>query len=206
MASWILRLRSRHISAKVDMQRNIQQPILNVFDTSVRSFRRGFSFVEMMIVVLVGSFVVGGLFIVLMIGKSNWELNRDRVELQQNMRTAFEWMRRDLRQAGVSTISGVPANGSSNASITFQIPSTVTSGSVVWASAITYSKGGTGNAQLLRTVGGNSRVIAQNVSSLQFSRTAADPSVVVITLQLQKNTPQHGVMTFSRTTQAKARN
>lgn len=168
--------------------------------------RRGFSLVEMMMVALIGSLIIGGLYAVLIIGKSNWEINRDRIELQQNLRTAFEWMRRDLRQSGVSTITGVPANGSSNASITFQVPSTVTSGAVVWASAITYSKGGTGNAQLLRTVGGTSKVIAQNVSSLSFSRTAADPSVVLVTLQVQKNTPQHGVMTISRTAEVKARN
>jgi prepilin-type N-terminal cleavage/methylation domain-containing protein len=170
------------------------------------SSKRGFSLVEMMIVVLVGTLVVGGLYSVLWIGKNNWEINRDGIELQQNMRTAFEWMRKDLRQAGLSTISGVPANGSANTSITFQIPSTVTSGAVVWSSAVTYSRGGAGSSQLLRTVGGTSRVIAQNVSSLQFSRTAADPSVIAVTLQVQKNTPQHGLMTISRTTQAKARN
>lgn len=170
------------------------------------SSRRGFSLVEMMIVAVVGSLMIGGLYAVLIVGKNNWEINRDRIELQQNLRTAFEWVRRDLRQAGVSTITGVPADGSSNASITFQIPSTVTSGAVVWASAITYSKGGTGNAQLLRTVGGTPKIIAQNVSSLAFSRTASDPSVVLITLQVQKNTPQHGVMTISRTAEVKARN
>lgn len=188
------------------MKRNIKRKFPD-FSTSQRaSAKRGFSLVEMMIVVLVGTLVIGGLYSVLLIGKNNWEVNRDSIELQQNMRTAFEWMRKDLRQAGLSTISGVPANGSANASITFQTPSTVTSGSVVWATAVTYSKGGTGNAQLLRTVGGVSRVIAQNVSSLQFTRTAADPSVIAITLQVRKNTPQHGLMTISRTTQAKARN
>ena len=177
-----------------------------LIQSSSLSKRRGYSLVELMIVVLVGVFIIGGLYSVLIVGKNNWEVNRDRVDLQQNMRTAFEWMRRDLRQSGVSTITGVPADGSANTSITFQIPSTVTSGNTVWASAITYSKGGTGNAQLLRTVGGTSKVIAQNVSSLSLSRTSSDPTVVVITLNLQKNTSQHGVMTLSRTTQVKARN
>lgn len=171
-----------------------------------RSARQGFSLVEMMIVAIVGSLIIGGLYAVLIIGKNNWEINRDRVELQQNLRTAFEWMRKDLRQAGVATITGVPADGSSNTSITFQTPSTVSSGSVVWASAITYARGGTGSAQLLRTVGGVSKIIAQNVSALQFSRTASDPEVILITLQVQKNTPQHGVMTIARTAEVKARN
>lgn len=167
---------------------------------------RGFSLVEMMIVAIVGSLMIGGLYAVLIIGKNNWEINRDRVELQQNLRTAFEWLRRDLRQCGVYTITGVPANGSTNNSITFQTPSTVSSGAVVWGSAINYARGGTGNTQLLRTVSGNSKVIAQNVSAFQLSRTAADPSVILVTVQVQKNTPQHGVMTVSRSAEVKARN
>lgn len=167
---------------------------------------RGFSFAEMCVVVLISAFLIGGIYTIFIAGNSSWEVSRDRIELQQYLRTAMDWMRKDLRQAGSSTITGVPANGTWYTSITFQTPSTVTSGSIVWAAAVQYSIGGTGNQQLIRTVGAQNRVIAQRFSTLQFRRQAASPSVVEISATVQKNTPQHDLITMTRTTQVMLRN
>ena len=170
------------------------------------SDRRGFSFAELIIVVLISSFLIGGIYTVLGAGTSSWEINRDRLEVQQELRKGMDWMRRDLRQAGISTVTGVPANGTWYTTIIFQTPSGVAGGTITWNAAVQYSRAGTGNQQLLRTVGGTPRVIAQNFNTLQFRRTAADPSVIQISAQAQKNTPQHGLISMTVTTQERMRN
>ncbi len=167
---------------------------------------RGFSFAEVCVVVLISVFLLGSLYTVLITGNNSWEISRDRLELHQYLRTATDWMRKDLRQAGSSTIVGVPADGAWYTSITFQAPSTVTSGSVVWAAAVQYAIGGTDNQQLIRTVGAQQRVIAQRFNALQFRRQAASSTVVEISATVQKNTPQHGLITMTRTTQVTLRN
>ena len=166
----------------------------------------GFSLVEMSMVVLISIFIVGGIYTVLVTGNNSWEINRDRLELQQYLRTGMDWMKKDLRQAGVSKITGVPADGTWYTSITFQTPSSVASGSVVWSAAVQYAIGGTGNQQLIRTVGAQQRLIAQDFNTLQFRRTASDPTIIQISAQVQKNTAQHGLITMSRTAQVKTRN
>ena len=175
-----------------------------LFDRSVKS--RGFTFAEVLVVVLLSSFLIGGIYTILIAGKNSWELNRDRLELQQQLRTGLDWMRKDLRQAGVSTVSGVVADGAWHTTVTFQTPSGVSSGSVTWAAAVQYHLGGTGNTQLLRSVGAQDRVIAQSINLLQFKRTASDPSLIQISAQAQKNTPQHGLVTITVTTQERMRN
>lgn len=167
---------------------------------------QGFTFAEVLVVVLISSFLIGGIYTILIAGKNSWELNRDRLELQQQLRTGLDWMRKDLRQAGVSTVSGVATDSAWHTSATFQTPSGVSSGSVTWGAAIQYHLGGTGNTQLLRSVGAQDRVIAQSINLLQFKRTASDPSLIQISAQAQKNTPQHGLITIAVTTQERMRN
>lgn len=167
---------------------------------------RGFSFAEVCVVVLIFTFLMGGIYSVMLTGNNSWETSRDRLELQQYLRTSIDWMRKDLRQAGSTTITGVPADGAWYGSITFQTPSGVSFGSIVWGSAIQYAIGGTGNQQLIRTVGMQQRVVAQRFSTLQFRRQASTPTVVEISAQVQTNTPQHGLIAMTRTTQVRLRN
>jgi Tfp pilus assembly protein PilW len=183
----------------------MMQMIMNNMRTKI-SDRRGFSLAEMIIVVLLSVFLIGGIYTVLSTGKNSWEINRDRLELVQELRKGIDWMRKDLRQAGVSKITGVPADGTWYTSITFQTPSGVVSGAATWNAAVQYHRGGTGNQQLLRTVGGVDRAIAQDMNLVQFKRTAADPSVVLISAQAQKNTPQHGLISITMTAQERTRN
>jgi Tfp pilus assembly protein PilW len=168
--------------------------------------RGGFSFAELIIVVLISTMLIAGIYTVLSTGKNSWEINRDRLELQQELRKSLDWMRRDLRQAGVSTITGVPADGNWYTSITFKTPTGVVSGSASWSATIQYHLGGTGNKQLLRTTGGVDRIVAQDMNTLQFRRTAADASVVQISASAQTNTAQHGLISITMTGQERMRN
>jgi Tfp pilus assembly protein FimT len=171
-----------------------------------RSKRQGFSFVEICVVVLISSFLIGGLYTILITGNNSWEISRDRTEIHQYLRTAVDWMRKDLRQAGLSTITGVPADGAWYTSISFQIPSNVVSGSIVWSATIQYAIGGTGNQQLLRTIGAQQKVIAQRFNVIRFRRQSSTPNIIEINAQVQKNTPQHGLISMTRTTQVTIRN
>jgi len=168
------------------------------------SGRGGFSFAEILIVIVISTFLMGAMYTVLLTGRNSWEINRDRVEIQQEIRKGLDWIRKDLRQAGLSTVTGVTANGVPNTSIVFQTPSGVSAGSVTWAPTIQYSVNAN---QLIRTTGAaTNRVIAINISAIQFSRTAANPSLVNISITGQKNTPQHGLITMTVTAQERMRN
>lgn len=173
---------------------------------AIVSPKKGFSLAEMCVVVLISVFLLGGMYTILITGNNAWEIARDRTELHQYLRTALDWMRKDLRQAGSSTVSGVPADGAWHTSITFQIPANVVSGSVVWSSNIQYAIGGTGSQQLIRTIGAQQRVIAQRFNLLRFRRQVSTPNVIEISAQVQKNTPQHGLVSMTRTTQVVIRN
>jgi hypothetical protein len=163
----------------------------------------GFSFAEIIVVVLISTFLIGGIYTVLITGKNSWEINRDRLELQQELRKGIDWMRRDLRQAGVSTVTGVPTDSTWYTSIVFRTPSGVSSGIVTWNATVQYSMAG---GQLIRTTGGVNRVISQDFYALQFRRTAANPNIVQITATARKNTPQHGLISMTVTTQERMRN
>jgi prepilin-type N-terminal cleavage/methylation domain-containing protein len=168
--------------------------------------RAGFSMAELLVVVVISAFLMAGIYTVLVTGKNSWEINRDRLEIQQELRKGLDWMRKDLRQAGVSTVTGTLANGTASSTITFQTPSGVVSGAATWNAAVQYHLGGTGNTRLLRTTGGVDRIIAQDMYQLQFTRTAANPSVVQISATARKNTPQHGLITITVATQERMRN
>jgi hypothetical protein len=79
----------------------------------------------------------------------------------------------------------------------------VAGGAVTWSGTVQYTVAG---GQLLRTTGGVNRVIAQDMNALQFRRTAANPNVVQISATARKNTPQHGLISMTVTTQERMRN
>ena len=118
-----------------------------------------------------------------------WEMSKTKTELQQELRKGMDWMIYELRQAGNLSIQNVPANGNWYSTITFQIPSGVTAGTLTWnASSIQFVKGGSGSNQLLRISGGNTKILGQYFQSLQFRRQSATPDILEVAMQAQKNT------------------
>ncbi|MBI5149864.1 MAG: prepilin-type N-terminal cleavage/methylation domain-containing protein [Candidatus Omnitrophica bacterium] len=151
---------------------------------------RGFTLVEAMVTVIIFTFILGICYTLLISGSDSWETNSARVELQQELRKAMDWIAQDLRQAGSASITNVPADGATYTSITFRKSAGASGGNLVWDSnTTTYSLGGTGGTQLLRQVSGQTAsVIAQDIQSLQFSRQASTANVVDVSLQAQKTT------------------
>lgn len=140
----------------------------------------GFTMVEMLVCILIFSYIAGGLYTVISVGDSSYQNNSAQVELQQELRKGMEWMKFELQQAGPTSISNVPSNGSWYTSISFKIPTGVSSGAISWATnPIQFSRSGT---DLLRTYSGTSRVIAQDITSIQFRRTSAAPKILEIAM------------------------
>jgi len=148
--------------------------------------------VEVMVVVVLFVFIASGIYAIAAIGQNCWEVNNARIELQQELRKAQDWMINDLRQAGDSSITNVPADGNWYTNITFKTPAGVSAGSLQWnTDSIQFIRGGTGSKQLHRITGGTTKILAQNMQALQFRRESTSSHILEIAMQAQKPT-EHG--------------
>ncbi|PIP67528.1 MAG: hypothetical protein CO035_04655 [Candidatus Omnitrophica bacterium CG_4_9_14_0_2_um_filter_42_8] len=149
---------------------------------------KGFTLVEIIIVAFLFSIIFAAIFSVLATGRNSMSAGESQISVQESCRNSLDAMVRELRQAGASTISDVPADGADYTAITFQIPVSISATGPVWSANIRYSLGGLNGTQLLRTQSGNQRVVGNNSSSLIFNRSAVNPNVVNISITAQKNT------------------
>ncbi len=154
--------------------------------------RHGFTLIEALVTTIIFAFIMGICYTLLISGSDSWETNSARVELQQELRKAMDWISQDLRQAGSASITNVPADGNTYTSITFRKSAGASGGNLVWDTNTTrYFLGGTGNTQLQRQIGSQTAsVIAQDMQSLQFSRQASTSNIVNVSIQTQKKTPR----------------
>ncbi|OIO34596.1 MAG: hypothetical protein AUJ70_00775 [Candidatus Omnitrophica bacterium CG1_02_40_15] len=149
---------------------------------------RGFTLLEIIIVVFLFSIISAAIFSVLATGRNSLSAGESQIGVQQACRNGLDAMIKELRQASVSTIQGVPADGANYSSITFQIPTTIDATGITWSSNIQYALSGLNSAQLLKTQSGSQKVLANNISALSFNRSAVNPNVVNISITAQKNT------------------
>lgn len=72
---------------------------------------RGFTLVELMIALVLGLVVIGGVISVLLSNQQTYRSNQALSQVQDGSRTAFEFLARDIRQAGLTGCgSSVPVN------------------------------------------------------------------------------------------------
>lgn len=62
--------------------------------------QRGFTLIELMIALVLGLVLIGGVISVLLSNQQTYRTNTALSQLQDNARTAFEFLARDIRQAG----------------------------------------------------------------------------------------------------------
>jgi len=148
----------------------------------------GFTLIEIIIAVLLCSIMFAALFSVLASARNSLSAGESQLGVQQACRNGLDFMIKELRQAGASTITGVPADGTSYSSITFQIPLAISATSITLSDSIQYALGGLNGRQLVRTQSGIERVVGNNISALSFNRTLADPNVVNISITAEKDT------------------
>ncbi len=169
----------------------------------------GLTLIELIVVVFLFSVMIGAIFMLLGTARSCWKSGGSQLSAQQDARRGLNTMAKELRQAKLSTISGVPADGTDYSSITFQIPQSISAAGTTWSTNIQYTVGGLNNSQLLRTQDAAQRVLANNISSLSLNRNASTPDIINITLGVQKNTfPGFSATqtTITTTTEVKVRN
>lgn len=168
---------------------------------------RGTTLVETLVVVLIFSMLVAGFYSVATVGDNSWQSNRVQIELQQDLRKSMEAMVNDLRQAGSSSIIDVPANGNWYTSITFRIPEGVAAGSIDWTNeTMQLLRAGPGTLQLQRIYGAQTKIISNNITSLQFRRLSTSPNTIEIAMQAQKDTLKGLPITYNLNFNVQLRN
>lgn len=170
----------------------------------------GVTLVEIMITILIFSVIIAGINTALIAGSRSYDLNRVNTEIKEDVSIALARMKEDLMKSSSSAIVDVPANGSTYSSISFRVPSSVGSdGIIVWPSeTVEYLLS---SNQLLRRVedGGvvsEDRVIAENISTLEFERAASTSNIVEITLQATKESDLGNTFTLDKTLKVQLRN
>jgi len=151
-------------------------------------YDKGMTLVETMITMLLFSIIIAAILATLAVARNSWQSGGSQLSVQQEARRGLNAMTEELRQLKLSTIAGVPADGGNYSSITFQIPQSITESGTTWSTNIQYSVGGLNGAQLLRTQDGIQRVLANNVSLVNFTRYASAPATINISITAQKST------------------
>jgi len=85
---------------------------------------KGFTLIELMIVILIFSIMLGAAYSVLTMGRTSWQTGDIQIELQQEARNAMDQMVKELRESGRNTISNIyqfvdPINGEQHQAISF---------------------------------------------------------------------------------------
>lgn len=168
----------------------------------------GFSLVEVLITVSLFAILFTACFIVLLSGSKSWEINSTKMQVQQELRKAVDWIKEDMFDAGQSTITNVPADGSWYSTITFKVPTGVSGNAPVWSSSTTqFVLGGGATAnQLQEITGGVTRILANKIQSLQFRRQSTSPGIVEVSVQAQKTSTKGTLVTMSTSFKVKLRN
>lgn len=123
--------------------------------------KKGFTIVEILVVTLIMSFIVAGIFGVLNIGNVTWSTDMGLLELQQQARLAMNGIVSEIRQASPNDIS-IPASSR----IEFRIPTDITTVPVTFSQEIVYYLD---NDRIIREhPAGDTKVLAQNISNLAF--------------------------------------
>jgi len=161
--------------------------------------RKGFTLVESIVMVLIFTILFGACVVVLSSGTDNWQANKTKLEINEELRKAMNRITEDLVQAGASTMdSTVPANGNSYNSATFNLATGISGGNITWSTnTVTYARGGTNSMQILRTSGTDSTVISSDISTLTFTRQASSSDVVEVSMAASKDTDKGTTITLT---------
>jgi type II secretory pathway component PulJ len=123
---------------------------------------KGFILVEVLVSILILSFLMVGIYGVLYAGSNTYHTSVGVVGLQQQARLAMDGLTRELRQARTSAI-----NITSSDDISFSIPSETYG--AVWIGPIRYYFDAVNNQIIREHPVGTEKIVANNVQSLDFS-------------------------------------
>lgn len=171
---------------------------------------KGMTLVESMVTLLIFAVIVSGIYTALVAGTNSWEIHRIRLEVQEDVRIAFQRVKDDLINSSSSAIVDVPADGSWYTTITFRIPESIgTEGMITWPDeTIQYLLS---SNQLNRQIEESSvvqetRATAQNINTFRVRRLASTPSIVEVNISATKNPSVGSAITVSDTLKIRMRN
>jgi prepilin-type N-terminal cleavage/methylation domain-containing protein len=167
----------------------------------------GFTLVELMVTVVIFLLLIGAVVLVFIVGRASWGIAEAHLQVHQELRRGMDWMTEELRQGGASTITNVPADGVWYNTIAFRKPQDVISGNVVWEDNQTqYLRGGLEGRQLLRMLGSEQMVLANDIILFQVRRQQVSPAIVEIALEAQRTTARGNLIDANLNFQLKLRN
>lgn len=147
--------------------------------------RKGFTLLELMIVAALVAIIGAALFMAMSAGRTSWYEADTQIALQQELRKAMGQVTVDLMQSSKTQVS-IPADGAIYGSIVFNISQGVFSnGTINWGTPVSYALIG---GQINRTQGGVSRILANNITRMDFRRQVLSSNIVRINLTVQKST------------------
>ncbi|MFH0856213.1 MAG: prepilin-type N-terminal cleavage/methylation domain-containing protein [Candidatus Omnitrophota bacterium] len=157
-----------------------------------RNSAAGFTLVEVLVTSVILAVLVTALFLVLNLGQSSWTNADTGIQLRQEIARALMFMSQELKQTSAAKID-LTLNSSAG-SISFRIPQDPdgdgyvvdASGNIDWSPEINYSLNSSG--QVLREYGGVTSIIANNISSLAFTRILSEVLQIDLTASRVSNT------------------
>jgi prepilin-type N-terminal cleavage/methylation domain-containing protein len=189
----------------------------------VKKTERGFTLLEMMMVVAISVIIVCGTFAILQTSNDQLDIIHTKMSLEESTREALFKMAQEIRQTAYHKIVNFgTGNSLSGTTINFRVPvpapdeSTLVDQnySPLWSYDINYSLD-TDTHQILRnaTDGATNEtkqaILANNITSLTFSRPSTSSGLVTITAQTQQEYSDGRLVPeepLQVTTQAEARN
>ena len=160
----------------------------------------GFTLVEIMVVVVIVSIISAAVVCTFVVGKRTWFIGSTQVAVQQAARNAISRMTQELtfssplKIPNFSTLSGD--------TIAFHKPASVNAnGDITWSGTIQYSLN---TGQIVRTMGGQTGVLANNITALQF--TPLGSQIIGIGLTAQQYTLDGRDIKYSLNSQVYLRN
>lgn len=143
---------------------------------------KALTFIEVIFAVAIFTIMIGSLFEVFSLGKMFWVTQENKITVQREVRQALTRMAKELREG--SNVNVVP--GVSSITVTFTRQD---------VGDITYQWSSTGsNAQkILRTLNGNTSIVADNISLISASH---DSNSVTVRVRATKNYKGGRVVTY----------
>jgi prepilin-type N-terminal cleavage/methylation domain-containing protein len=166
----------------------------------MKNARNGFTLLEMMLVVAISTIIVFGAFTILQVSNKQLQIIHAKMTLEEGLREALFKMAQEIRQTAYHKIVDFGnGNSLSGNTINFRVPvpspdeSTLVDQNYLplWAFDINYSLDGNTH-QILRTSTdpatntAQQAVLANNVTSLTFSRPSTISGLVTITAETQQ--------------------
>ena len=136
----------------------------------MKNKKKGFTFVEILVLVGVLSIIVGSILTVVVSWQRSWNISKVQMDVQSQARRAMSKITEELIQTSQSKVSINVARDV----ITFQLPNNdYAGGTFTWGDQIQYSliSGPTGISQLLRTnlTTGQTEILASYINGMQFT-------------------------------------